>query len=121
MNAKANLMFSHNWNNKLNNTVFTVIVKSSQLYKAGEIVDIYLKESATNTVFPPSYNLIGKGEILEKITTLAGQLSEYTCMMNYGTNKGECLKMLQKFYRVSSENIETLAVDILLVKNLKNK
>jgi hypothetical protein len=118
---KSNIKFSYNWNNKLNNIIFTTIRKANSIYEAGKTYDLYLKVRSQNATLKPEYSFIGQGEIIEKITTQCGQLPNYICWQDTGYSKGETMRIIQKIWKVPDEQIESFVVDVLFIKKLKHK
>ena len=83
------VLFSHNWNNKLNCTYFTTLRMSDRLNK-GDFVRIMLKATVT-----------GYGYVVEKKRTSMGALkgNDFICGLDTGYTPAETPGILRTMYK----------------------
>lgn len=84
--SMKDFQFSYNWNNKLDCSVFTTLRLSGR-WNVGDRGGIFLK-----------HRKIGDGEVVMKVATTFGQISDGVAYVDTGYNASECRKILQKMY-----------------------
>jgi hypothetical protein len=100
--------FSHNWNNKLNNTYFTSIRQENLTkYIIGKLYDVILKDELL------------KHAILVDIRKFQiKDLTNYMACLDTGYSKEESLNIFSKMYKIDASTSEKVFY-FLLFKTIK--
>lgn len=84
-----NLIFTNNWNNKLNCKCFTTLrLHNQQKYYRGAIKNVMLKDVSK-----------GKAVIVGVQSFMLSQVSEYVARIDTGLNAKECQQMIKSMYK----------------------
>lgn len=102
------LIFSYNWNNKLNCEVFTTIRLSSS-FKVGEKVEVILKGK-----------LLGHAQIIDIRGFYLKNLSEWVAMIDTGYSADECRKILKTMYKNKNIDWDTQVIRVILIKKIES-
>ena len=86
MSINKDFQFSHNWNNKLDNDVFTTL-RLSDRWNVGDQGDIFLKHLRK-----------GRGEVVIKVKTTFGAITDGVAYIDTGYDANTCRQILQTMY-----------------------
>jgi hypothetical protein len=105
----AQIKFSYNWNNKLNNISFTTIrLKQPDKYVLGQVYEIFL-----NKDFKMNARIIGI------INFFLKDLNEYMAQIDTGYSKEEATKIITKMY--PNVDFESQQFSFILLRNIENE
>jgi hypothetical protein len=110
MNSPEKILFSYNWNNKLQNKAFTTIrLHNPNKYIIGKVYDIEINDNKKGTA------------TLQDVRVLRiDQLNDFICYLDTGYSRENTIKMLQRMYK--KININNSLFDFcLLVYNKTEK
>lgn len=90
--------FSHNWNGKLNCTVFTTIrIYNAVRFSPGLIKTVRLKESKLKTV-----------KIISCIPKFPLEFNDHECLMDTGLSKRKTINLIREMYKNKLPMIDTV-------------
>lgn len=97
------IVFSHNWNGKLNNRAFTTLRRHNPgFYQRKRLYSIYLKDEYK-----------GDALLVDIRTTTIAKLSDFVCLLDTGYDKENAVKIFQRMY--SDLDVEYTQFDYLLL------
>ena len=99
------LNFSYNWNNKLDNKMFTTI-RLSDRFIVGDVVQVYCKGKRLNNA-----------QCVTKKIMLLSELDEFTASLDTGYDLKATKTILHKMY--TDKNWDTQPIIIYLFKSLQ--
>ena len=108
------LIFSYNWNNKLNCDSFTTIrLHNQKKYQPQATFKIQLKQKK-------EIMNIGIAKVQEVYPCRAHNLSEHACLLDTGYSKAETINIIKNMYKnMSGFNIDTTVLDLIVLKKIK--
>lgn len=108
------LRFSSNWNGtafhfKIHCNYFTTFrLHNAEKYKLNEIYNIHFCDKP-----------VKQARIIKLITAPTSNLSDMFYFLDTGYCKEKTLKMIQKMYKLSEEDLKTTLFDIILLETIK--
>ena len=102
-----NLIFSYNWNNKLDCKAFTTLrLHNPKKYYPGAEFDVWLNEKGKEQA--------PKGRaITQAVKTFdADQINDFIAFLDTGYNRAQCIQILQRMYKQENPKLDL----VLLVK-----
>ena len=103
------LIFSHDWNRKLNGIFFTTIRRyNPKKYARGNRVEVYCK-------YGKAYHSFGVAEIVDVRKITLNDLNEYICGLDTGYSVEETKKIFRRMYK---NNADSMSYSFVLLKYL---
>ena len=101
MRSEEKLLFTDNWNNKLNCSSFSTIrIWSSQKYVIGRVYDIFLLDKSGETqIKGKNYIYLGQAELGASVKILYPYINEVHAQLDTGRNLDWLRTLLKSFYR----------------------
>ena len=107
------LIFSYNWNNKLNCESFTTIRLPNRKYVPGAQFKVILTQGKNLTD-------MGVAEVEEAFKVIPMHLTNLTCRQDTGYSKEETLRMISNMYKnVPGFNVATSIIYLVLLRKIK--
>lgn len=102
------LIFSYNWNNKLDGKRYTTLRLHNPKYKTGEIFEIFLGKRFKH-----------KARIVEVRCMHLSELTEMQASLDTGYSRQETLKIIRTMYKNKSLNVDKEVFVLVLFEVLK--
>lgn len=102
------LIFSYNWNHKLDCNVFTTL-RLSDRFKIGEYVNVECK------------SLKFVAQIIDKKTIMLNQINNFVAYLDTGYSVDECRNLLRKMYKNKNVNWDVQKINFYLLKKIKKE
>jgi hypothetical protein len=103
----ANILFSENWNGKLQCNAFTTIRISNPKYEVGKTYSIFLKGQE---LFP--------AKIIEKKRLQLHQINEYIARLDTGYSAEDTKQLIRTIYKNFKFDLDTIYFDFILLTRI---
>lgn len=103
-----NLIFTTNWNNKLDCTYFTTLRIQSEKYEPGLLCDIYFKGK-----------VIKKAAIVDIVNFYLKDIPSYSAMLDIGYSKEETISLILKIYKKYNIDFDKKKMSLIMLKTIE--
>jgi hypothetical protein len=102
------LIFSTNWNNKLECNFYTTIrIYNPRKHFVNNQFDIYLQRKYR-----------GKAVVIGVVKTYLHKLNDYVCYLDTGYNKLETIELMKKIYKTKNIDFSKKQITILILQKI---